>query len=391
MASDKSTHRDEHAIEAAFASAVAGHVIRPAFQPVVHLDSGAISALEALARWTDPDLGSISPSVFIPIAERSGLIADLTGQLIRSACSSAQAWNGSFRLALNISPLHFQDGEMPGLLEGAVAEANFPLSRIDIEITETAVFEDIDAARATIDLLRAKGVRILLDDFGTGYSSLTRLQSLPFDQIKIDWSFVQGLRECRENRKIVGSVIGLAQSLGIPVVAEGVEDEAQADILRRMKCDFAQGWLFGRPVFSDQVPALLSGRSQNAAGNVSFKPSASQQLAHLDGIYASAPVGLCFVDRDLRILSANDRYAALMGTQTRGCIGLPLGQIDRAAVEHAQVFADALKGKQTTARLWPLVDRSQTGLLTVVPACDECGDVVGLSLVVATTPTGEES
>lgn len=184
-----------------FADALASKDIKPVFQPIVHLLTGKVSSLEVLARWSHPGFGTISPAVFIPLAERTGLIGDLTASIIQSACSAMAPVDGQFRLAVNISPLHFQQGAMPELFEDAVNASGFPISRTQIEITETAVIDDVGAARETIDRLRSKGVRIILDDFGTGYSSLTRLQALPFDKLKIDASFIRSLEDSRDSRK----------------------------------------------------------------------------------------------------------------------------------------------------------------------------------------------
>jgi EAL domain-containing protein (putative c-di-GMP-specific phosphodiesterase class I) len=153
--------------------------IYPVFQPIVTLPSGSISSLEALARWHDDDLGAIPPSHFIPIAEKSGLMAALTSRIIQTACEAASQWDGEFRLAFNISPLQFRSSELSCRIEEIVRPTGFPLSRIQLEITESAVIDDLELARASIFRLKALGVQIVLDDFGTGYSSLTRLQALP--------------------------------------------------------------------------------------------------------------------------------------------------------------------------------------------------------------------
>lgn len=378
--------QNETRIAFAFDLALRHGSIRPVFQPIVHLNGGAVSSFEVLARWTDETLGIIPPAVFIPIVEKRGLIAPLTSHLIREACSAAREWPGLFRLAFNISPLHFQDGEMPSLLEDAVRDARFPLARTQIEITETAVIGDLAAARATIDLLRAKGVRILLDDFGTGYSSLSRLQALPFDKIKIDASFVGSMEQSRDSRKIVSAVIGLGQNLGVPVVAEGVETVAQATMLTRLGCSFGQGWLFGRPVSMEKIPAILHER-----GTAPYDPpprglSISQRLAQLDALYA-APLGLCFVSHDLRILSANPHFAALVGQVTGTLVGLTIPDIDADVASDLRTNLElARRGETIVPRIWTLRPSGRRGLLIVTPARDEIGDLLGLSLIVTDLP-----
>jgi len=329
----------------------------------------------------------IPPSVFIAIAEKRGLIGALTSDLIRAACTAAREWQGDFRLAFNISPLQFQDGSMPGLLEDAVREGGFPLARTQIEITETAVINDLASARRNIELLRAKGVRILLDDFGTGHSSLTRLQALPFDKIKIDASFVGSMDESRDSRKIVGAVIGLSQSLGLPVVAEGIEREAQAVMLRRLGCDFGQGWLFSRAVAPQEVPALLRARGAKQYQPILRDLSTNQRLAQLEAVYDAAPVGLCFVDRNGRILNVNRRYAEMIGIDLRTLIGRTIGEVDPRAVGYISAALErAMRGDPIPPRVWPRPVDGRTGLLTAAPAVDESGELIGLSLAVVDLP-----
>jgi PAS domain S-box-containing protein len=377
----------EARIAGALERALERRAITPVFQPIVRLDSGGIDSFEVLARWTDDDLGPISPVHFIPIFEKRGLIAPLTSHIIETACEAAREWGGDFGLAFNISPLHFRDGEMPGLLEDAVRAAGYPLARTQIEITETALIGDIDEARDTIHMLRERGVRIALDDFGTGYSSLTRLQALPFDKIKMDASFVRSMEESRDSRKIVGAVIGLGQSLGMPVVAEGVETAGQAEMLKRLGCDFGQGWLFGHPVPAAEVPKLLRTRGEAEHDVAPRDLSTNQRLAQLEAVYAAAPIGLCFVDRGLRILNANRRFAAMMGAEVKALLGRPVSELD----PHAKAFAQAdmeraIRDEAIPPRLWQLPADSRTGLLTVAPVRDESGELIGLSLVVTELP-----
>lgn len=377
---------EDERIADALEGALRRGAIRPAFQPIVHLKDGTIATFEVLARWTDDALGPIPPARFIPMAENGGHIAALTDHLIRTACAAAQEWEGGFRLAFNISPLHFQDATMPGLFEEAVRATGFPLERTQVEITETAVIGDIEAARATADLLRGKGVRIVLDDFGTGHSSLTRLQALPFDEIKVDGSFVRSMEESRDSRKIVGAVIGLGQSLGSPVVAEGVETESQAETLTRLGCDFAQGWLFGRPVPAEEVPEML--RTRGAAAQEPIRHlSADQRLDQLEAAYAAAPTGLLFLDRALRIRSANRHCAAIMGLEARAMIGRAVGEIDPAIAAHAQADLErARRGEPIPPRLLPLPAARRTALLATAPARDEAGELQGLSIVITELP-----
>ncbi|MBP0493380.1 EAL domain-containing protein [Roseomonas sp. SG15] len=328
------------------------------------------------------------PARFVPVAERHGLAASLARHIIRSACLGALDWNGDFRLAFNISPLHFQDRAMPALFEESVQATGFPLERTKIEITETAVIGDIEGARFAADLLRGKGVQIALDDFGTGHSSLTRLRALPFDEIKLDGSFVRTMADSEESRQIVGAVIGLGRSLGAPVVAEGVETEAQAEALARLDCEYAQGWLFGRPVPATEVPAMLHARGAMAFEPTSRYPSGEQRLAKMEAIYSSAPVALFFVDRALRIGAANRHFSALMGMDARALSGRSLGEIDPNAM--AQVHSDlerARRGEPIPPRIWFLPAGRGAALCHTAPARDETGELLGLSLAVLELPS----
>jgi EAL domain-containing protein (putative c-di-GMP-specific phosphodiesterase class I) len=242
----------------------------PVFQPIVRLPGHSIASFEVLARMNDEELGEVSPSCFIPILEQSGLIGELTFHIIQTACAAARAWKGVFRLAFNLSPLQFQSLALPAKIEAAVRLSGFPLSRVQLEITESAIIDDISAARATVNRLKALGMQVILDDFGTGFSSLTRLQALPFDKIKIDGSFVRSMRASRESRKIVSAIIGLGQSLGMPVVAEGIETRAQLRMLTYLGCNFGQGYFFSRPIPANEVPALIEQWGRTAGR--SFSP-----------------------------------------------------------------------------------------------------------------------
>jgi diguanylate cyclase (GGDEF)-like protein len=219
----------------------------PAFQPLVDLNSGETQGYEMLARWTSRSEGAVEPSVFIPIAEDTGLIGDLTLAILKQACAEARHWPASQTLAINISPLQLRDPAFPALLLASIREAGFDPNRLEVEVTETSVVVDYDAAKAAILALKAAGVRISLDDFGTGYSSLHHLRELPFDKLKIDRSFIRSMHASRESRKIVDAIVALGSSLGLTVLAEGVESAADAECLRGLGCDMGQGFHFGSP------------------------------------------------------------------------------------------------------------------------------------------------
>lgn len=249
---------DARAWRLRLASALDRNLITPVFQPLISIRERKLVGFEVLARWDDAEHGPIGPSQFIPMAEAHGVIGQLARQIITSACLSASAWDGRFSLAFNVSAVQLRDGTLPALIGEAVAGTGFPLERIHIEITETALVENIDTALETVRQIKAMGMGIVLDDFGTGFSSLSRLQTLPFDTIKVDTSFVRSMLESPASAKIVAAVIGLGRSLGLVTVAEGVETEALADMLQEMNCEIGQGWLFGHGIPAAEVPAFLA-------------------------------------------------------------------------------------------------------------------------------------
>lgn len=247
-------------LEGELRQAIADDVIVPHFQPLVDIGTGQLVGVEMLARWPHPVHGMVPPDQFIPIAEDLGLIGALTEQLLRRACRAAAAWPSEISLACNVSPVQLRDPNLPAMIQGVLSETGFPASRIEIEVTESALVGDLDLARGLLDQLRALGVRLALDDFGTGYSSLRHLQTLPFDKIKIDRSFVTAMAEDPESAKIVSAVLGLGRSLGLATVAEGIETEKTATFLRDLGCEIGQGWLFGRPISAELTHALVGDR-----------------------------------------------------------------------------------------------------------------------------------
>lgn len=222
-----------------------GH-IWPAFQPIIDIRSGALAGFEILARWSDPDAGDITPGVFIPLLEKHHLADVLSQALMRSACAAAARWKGRFFLAFNVTPDQLLSDGLSNWIAAVASQTGFPLTRIQLEITESSLITDDATAYGTLNRLNEIGVAISLDDFGTGYSSLARLEAFPFRKLKIDAQFVRDLEHDKRKRRIVSAVIGLGQSLGITVVAEGVETEAEAAILRRLGCPLGQGWFMAK-------------------------------------------------------------------------------------------------------------------------------------------------
>jgi diguanylate cyclase (GGDEF)-like protein/PAS domain S-box-containing protein len=227
-----------------------------AFQPLVDLHTNRVSGFEALLRWNHPRRGLVSPAEFIPVAEETGLIVPIGEWALRQAASEAMGWPNGETVAVNLSSRQFAD-DLADMVERVLGETGLPASRLELEITETVLMRDSNANLETLRRLRERGVKIALDDFGTGFSSLGYLQRFPFSKIKIDRAFITGLPDSEESQAIVRSVIGLGQSLGMRVTAEGVETPAQLAWVRN-GCDEAQGYLLSRPVSAADIPRVLA-------------------------------------------------------------------------------------------------------------------------------------
>jgi predicted signal transduction protein with EAL and GGDEF domain len=247
--------RDRAMLEQELRIAVRNDEIAPFFQPLVALGTGEVTGYEILARWPHPTRGLVPPKDFIGIAEETGLIGELTFNILRRACRDALHWQGNPRISLNIAPVQLHDQALPQKILKVLAEVGFPPGRLEIEITENALVEDFDAARLILTSLKNVGVHIALDDFGTGYSSLRHLRELPFDKLKIDQSFVHTMHDSAEALTIVRTIVQLAKSLGLAVTAEGIETSDQAEELKVLGCDLGQGFLLGVP---EPEPGALS-------------------------------------------------------------------------------------------------------------------------------------
>jgi diguanylate cyclase (GGDEF)-like protein len=245
-------------IERELRSAIVAEIIEPHYQPLVSLKGDRIIGFEALARWKNRTLGHIPPDVFIPIAEEAGLINALGDQLFRRACFDANAWPETLTLAFNVSPLQLRDPTLGLRILSVLRQTGFSPRRLEIEITESALVDNIEVARTVIDELRQAGVRIAIDDFGTGYATLSQLLSFRLDKIKIDRSFVSHLGDSADSRVIVRAILGLAKGFGLTTTAEGVEDAGQLAYLVANGCTEGQGHLFSSAVAAADVPALLN-------------------------------------------------------------------------------------------------------------------------------------
>jgi EAL domain-containing protein (putative c-di-GMP-specific phosphodiesterase class I) len=237
------------------------------YQPIVSLADGHVVELEALLRWDHPVDGLILPAAFIPAAEETGLIVPIGRWVLEEACRQAAIWNRDsnhppVRISVNLSARQFQH---PGLLvdvERAVTMADLDVRLLTLEITESVVMKDPEAAAAKLREIKALGIRVAVDDFGTGYSSLSYLKTFPIDYLKIDRSFVKGLGSDNDDGAIVRSVVALGHALNLRVIGEGIETKAQAAYLSDLHCDLGQGFLFDRPMPPEAISEVL-GRPSN--------------------------------------------------------------------------------------------------------------------------------
>ena len=244
-------------IEQALRRAVASGEVEPHFQPIVDLKERRTVGFETLARWTDRDLGTISPVTFIPIAEERGIIGPLSQLILRKATEAAREWPDHLFLSFNLSPSQLMD-QNTGLQILAILErTGFDPRRLEIEITETGLMTDPASAERIVEDLRRVGIRVSLDDFGTGQSSLGRLREFHFDKLKIDRAFVSSILSDKPSEHIIRAILAMCEGLGMDVVAEGIEDEAQAARLVAFGCGGGQGYLFGKPADADTTLDFL--------------------------------------------------------------------------------------------------------------------------------------
>ncbi|GJD93157.1 EAL domain-containing protein [Methylobacterium iners] len=239
--------RDRRLLEHDLRHAVARGEMHLVYQPQTDVGSGAVTGFEVLLRWKHPERGLVSPAVFIPIAEESDAILQIGEWVLREACREAASWHKPLSLAVNVSAVQIHSPHFVGLLHEVLLQTGLAPGRLEVEVTETALIRDPNRALLTLRQLKGLGLRIAMDDFGTGYSSLSNLRSFPFDKIKIDGSFVRAVDSNEQTAAIVRSVLGLGRGLGLPVLAEGVETEAELSFLTAEHCHAAQGYLMGRP------------------------------------------------------------------------------------------------------------------------------------------------
>lgn len=240
--------------------AIAEDQLEVYFQPLVAPCDGRVMGAEALLRWTSPELGSVPPDRFVPVAEDTGSIVEIGAWVLQVACREASRWSAEtgdpLRLAVNVSPRQLLDGDLFEAVAAALGSSGLPPDRLILEITERLLVDDDERIDRVVRRLDKMGVRLALDDFGTGYSALAYLRRLPLHLLKIDRSFVANLLTHRQDRAVASAIIAMGRSLGLEIVAEGVETPWQLEFLRDEGCDLAQGFLFSKAVPSAAIPQL---------------------------------------------------------------------------------------------------------------------------------------
>lgn len=258
-----------HALEADLRKAVEREEFELHYQPLYDLSQQRICGFEALVRWNHPTRGRVPPLEFIPLAEEVGLVVDIGRWVLRRACRDAVHWPEDIKVAVNVSAIQFTNSDLPADVAAALAEAGIAACRLEIEITESVLMENLDDALPILHVLKQSGIRIAMDDFGTGYSSLSYLRRFPFDKIKIDKSFVNGIVEDREAFAIMRAIILLGDALGMRVTVEGVETAEQLALLQREACDEIQGYHISPPRPAVDVPYLLSQPPEHSSARAS--------------------------------------------------------------------------------------------------------------------------
>ena len=266
--------RERRELEDDLREAIARGQLKLHYQPIIDLDNARTVGYEALLRWYHPRRGVLSPSEFLQIIEDTGLVVPIGEWVIRQALTETVSWPGEARIAINLSPTQVRSPQLVGVVAQALTESGYAPGRVEFEITEHVLMREGDAGYATLLKLRDMGTRIALDDFGTGYSSLSYLRRFPFDRIKIDRNFVEDIENSRQNQAIVTSITQLAEALGMETTAEGVERPPQLEMLRRLGCKEAQGFLICKPLAAEDLPATdrpPQGPSSLGSGVVDYR------------------------------------------------------------------------------------------------------------------------
>ncbi|MBX9644126.1 MAG: EAL domain-containing protein [Novosphingobium sp.] len=346
-------------IEEDLRDALASDQMRVAYQPILDTKTNKVVALEAFSRWEHPEMGDIPPGVFIPIAEEANLIGALGDWVLKQACADAAQWPGSVRVAVNVSAAQFANAGFASLVAQALANAELPPERLELELTESIFLGDRTATEEMFNSLKLLGVRLALDDFGTGYSSLSYLQHAPFDKIKIDKSFIRGVtQEGNRNAAIIASIVSLAKALGMDTTAEGIEAHDELEAMRKLGIGQIQGFIYAAAVGNDDVTeALLSGEWViEPDGPSKYRPERRTVL------------------RKVGLIHEDHRYEATMrnlsrgGCMVEGLVDVPVGTpfvVDfgegQLAVAVVRRSAGAMQGLEFEQQL---VDDGAGGLCT---------------------------
>jgi PAS domain S-box-containing protein len=377
-------------------SAIDKHEIVPWFQPIVDFRTGRLSGFEVLARWQHPQRGMVPPSEFIPLAESTALIGPLMDLILVQAFEAAASFPRHVTLSVNISPLQLRDRLLPEQMRRAAEQGGFSPQKLIFEITESSLVLNLDLGARIAKDLKALGAQLALDDFGTGYSCLRHLQALPFDKIKIDASFVQSMTSQPESRKIVAAVVGLGLSLGLETVGEGIEKKEHADLLFSLGCDLGQGWWYGRPMPATELAAFLAKEEQALQPNdvvsvvadvaLNLEAMPAQRLAQLQAIYDGAPVGLAFLDRNLRYVSVNERIATMKNIPVQDHIGRSVAEVVPDVFPHIEpALRRALAGESISGLEFRIPNSNQPDgysnlLNSYQPIRDAADEIVGISV-----------
>lgn len=258
--------RERRVMENDLRHAISRQELHLVYQPQVDIASGTVNGFEALIRWAHPIRGQISPGVFIPVAEESGLIMQIGEWVLLTACQEAASWANPLSIAVNVSAVQMQSTQLPEMIAETLRKTGLAPERLEIEITETALVRDINRTLISLRQIKALGVRIAMDDFGTGYSSLANLRAFPFDKIKIDQSFIKSVDSNEQSAAIVRAVLGLGAGLNLPVIAEGIERLEELDFLRGEICGEAQGFLLSRPAAIATFDSITQGHKTTIEG-----------------------------------------------------------------------------------------------------------------------------
>ncbi|WP_375197994.1 EAL domain-containing protein [Sphingobium sp.] len=309
---------DRRQLEEDLRKALVENGLHLVYQPVVSSKTEQITGYEALLRWDHPARGAISPAIFVPIAEDSGLIGPIGDWVLRTACHDAAQWGEGVRVAVNVSPIQFANPGLPSTVMNALASAGLAPERLELEITESVFLNDDDGTDSMFARLKALGVRLALDDFGTGYSSLGYLKKAPFDKIKIDQSFVRGaaIRGSR-NSAIIKAIVSLAEALGMDTTAEGAETQDELALIRQLGCSHIQGYVYGRPLPAPDVLVQQHGQ-QGAILPQGFQSSRPERKTMLRTVA---------VHHEGHVYTGRIRNISATGAQLEGLWNVPEGTL----------------------------------------------------------------